>query len=92
MPGYATIIGPMAKQSKKRVWRVEVYIHATADEADDIVERLGAAICPDLFHPGYCPVPWSIWSFRQKGKRGKYWKKYFRKERAAAKAAGDLPQ
>ena len=79
----------MAKPEKKRVWRVEVYINATDDEADDIVERLGAAICPDPFHAGYCPVPWSILSFRPGGKARKYWKAYFREERAAAKASGD---
>jgi len=81
----------MAKPDKKRVWRVEVYINATDDEAEDVVERLGAAICPDAFHPGYCPVPWSILKFRPKGKRAKYWKRYFRAERAAARASGDLP-
>ena len=81
----------MAKPDKKRVWRVEVYIDATDDEAEEVVERLGAAICPDAFHPGYCRVPWSILSTRPKGKKAKHWKKYFREERAAAKAAGDLP-
>lgn len=81
----------MAKLDKKRVWRVEVYIHATDDEAGEVVERLGAAICPDPSHRGYCPVPWSLLLCRPKGKRAKYWKKYFRDERAAAKASGDVP-
>lgn len=80
----------MAKPDKKRVWRVEVYINATDEEADEVVERLGAAICPDAFHPGYCPVPWSILRFRPKRKTAKYWKKCFRDERAAARASGDL--
>jgi hypothetical protein len=75
---------------EEAVWRVEVYIHATDDEAEDVVERLGAALCPDAFHPGYCPVPWSILRFRPKGKAAKCWKRYFREERAAAKSSGDL--
>jgi hypothetical protein len=81
----------MAKPEKKRVWRVEVTLHATDAEADEVVERLGAALCPDPFHPGYCPVPWSIVHFRPKKKAAKYWKKHFGDERAAAKACGDLP-
>lgn len=83
-------MGPVANPNKKRVWRVEVYIHATDDEAEDIVERLGTAICPEPFHRGYCPVPWSILKFRPKGKSARYWKKYFRDERAAAEASGDV--
>ncbi len=82
----------MAKPDTKRVWRIEVYIRATDAEAEEVVERLGAAICPDPFHFDYCPVPWSILRFRPKGKAAKYWKKYFREERAAAKDAGDLPR
>lgn len=81
---------PVANPDKKRVWRVEVYIHATDDEAEDVVERLGTAICPDPFHPGYCPVPWCIQRCRPTGKSAKYWKKYFRDERAAAEASGDV--
>ena len=80
----------MASPSKKRVWRVEVYIHATDDEAEGIVERLGTAICPEPFHPGYCPVPWSILKLRPMGKSAKHWKRYFRDERAAAEASGDV--
>ena len=81
----------MGRPDKKRVWRIEVYVHATDDEVDNVIERLGTAICPDPFHPGYCPVPWCIWRSRPKGKWATYWKQYFKDERAAAKASGDRP-
>jgi len=82
----------VAKPGKKREWCIEVHVRATEDEAEDIVERLGAAICPDPFHPGYCRVPWAIQRLRPRGKAAKRWKKYFREERAAAEAAGDVPR
>lgn len=74
------------------MWCIEVYVRATDDEAEDVIERLGAAICPDPFHPGYCRVPWAIQRLRPTGKAAKRWKRYFREERAAAKSAGDVPE
>jgi len=82
----------MTKTGKKRAWCIKVYVHASDDEVEDLVERIGAAICPDPFHAGYCPVPWAILRSRPTGKAGKRWKRYFRDERAAAEAAGDLPE
>jgi hypothetical protein len=75
----------------KRIWRIEVHIEAGDDEAEAVAERLGAAICPDAHHPGYCPVPWSISTSRATGRAAKHWTRYFREERAAAAACGDLP-
>ncbi len=80
----------MAKPDKKRAWCVKVYLHATDAEAQEITESLGAAICPDPFHPGYCRVPWAIERSRPVGKAAKRWKKYFREERATAEAVGDV--
>ena len=81
----------MPKSSEKQVWCVKVYLHATEDEAAEISERLGAAICPDPFHAGYCPVPWGTETVRPSGKEARSWEQHFKEERAAAEAAGDLP-
>jgi len=34
--------------------------------AAEVLEAVGHALCPDDFHPGPCPIPWSIgqWSLR----------------------------
>ncbi len=77
----------MSEPVKKHVWCLKVYIHATEVEARDVAERLGAAICPDPAHPGYCDVPWAIETSRPTGKAATDWRDYFADERAAAERA-----
>jgi len=77
--------------SEKRVWRVAVYVHATDDEVEDVVERLGAALCPDPSHEGYCPVPWTTETIKLEGADAQLWEQHFAEERAAAETAGVAP-
>lgn len=43
----------------KRVWAIKVFVEATEEEANEAVESIGSALCPEENHPGYCPVPWA---------------------------------
>ncbi len=81
----------MSHSADKHVWCIAAYVDATEVEAQEIAERIGTVICPEPFHDGYCPIPWTIETSRPTGKADQYWTKYFADERAAAQAAGDVP-
>jgi hypothetical protein len=57
----------------------------------DVAERLGAVLCPDPVHEGYCPVSWTTETTKLEGADVQFWEEHFAQERAAAEAAGDLP-
>jgi hypothetical protein len=47
-----------AGQASARFWKISAVIEATKDEADQAVEAIGRALCPEPDHAGYCEVPW----------------------------------
>jgi hypothetical protein len=47
------------RMNEKTVWAIKVLIEATREEADEALEAIARALCPDEDHPGYCPVPWT---------------------------------
>lgn len=49
----------MSFMSEKTVWAIKVVIEATPEQADEAVDVIADALCPDQDHPGYCPVPWT---------------------------------
>ncbi|WP_181767996.1 hypothetical protein [Streptomyces albidus (ex Kaewkla and Franco 2022)] len=42
------------------VREVRLGIHATAQQAEEIKERIVRMLCPDPEHAPPCPVPWSV--------------------------------
>ncbi|MDQ3640345.1 MAG: hypothetical protein M3450_02445 [Actinomycetota bacterium] len=44
---------------EKRVWAIKVFVEATEEEANEAVEAISSALCPEENHSGYCPVPWA---------------------------------
>jgi hypothetical protein len=76
----------VSQSAHKGVWCVKAYVHATEVEAQDVAERLGTAMCPDLLRRGYCPIPWTIETSRPTGKAAEHLKEHFADERAAAEA------
>ena len=49
----------MSDVSERTVWTIKVLIEATAEEADEAVDVIAGALCPDETHPGECAMPWT---------------------------------
>ena len=49
----------MPDMGERTVWAIKVLIEATAEQAEETVEAIARAICPQDDHPGYCPAPWT---------------------------------
>jgi hypothetical protein len=47
------------KRSRREVWSIQVFLEATAEQAEQAQEAIARALCPDENHDGYCPVPWT---------------------------------
>ncbi|WP_432992210.1 hypothetical protein [Dactylosporangium sp. CA-233914] len=46
--------------TEQQPWAIRVTLLASDAELRSIVDRIGAAICAPLDHPGPCANPWSI--------------------------------
>ena len=46
--------------SDRQVWAIHLMIEATDAQADEAIEAIGRALCPDENHSAYCPVPWTL--------------------------------
>jgi hypothetical protein len=84
-------IGQYAPVSEREVWRIQVVIEATEDQADQALEAIERALCPDENHPGYCEVPWTTMQCRfadldEDERQG--WQAAFDEERRRAREAG----
>jgi hypothetical protein len=47
------------ERSRREVWSIQVFLEATAEQAEQAQEAIARALCPDEDHDGYCPVPWT---------------------------------
>jgi hypothetical protein len=45
---------------EQREWLVQVVLRASEEEAEQVVDRLGDAICVPADHDGPCVTPWTI--------------------------------
>ena len=46
--------------NNRQVWRFSVVIEASEEDAERVGEAIARALCPDDFHPGPCPIPWTM--------------------------------
>ena len=46
--------------SERTIFKVSAVIEATDAEANDALEAIARALCPDDNHEGECPVPWTL--------------------------------
>ena len=77
---------------ERAVWKVEVIIEATPDEAEAAQEAIARALCPDEDHAGFCPTPWTTITCRiadLSDEERASWQADFDKERARAREAGE---
>jgi hypothetical protein len=42
------------------VWQVRIVLRASEDELRQATDAIARALCPDEFHDGPCPTPWSM--------------------------------
>ena len=47
------------ERSRREVWSIQVFLEATAEQAEQAQEAIARALCPAGNHDGYCPVPWT---------------------------------
>lgn len=49
----------MLAMSEKTVWAIKVLIETTEEQAEEAVDAIAKALCPDEDHSGYCSQPWT---------------------------------
>jgi hypothetical protein len=78
--------------TKRELYKIEVIIEATPEQAALAQEAIGRALCPDEDHEGYCPVPWTTGVQRvadlDDGERVS-WQQVFDEDRQRASEAGE---
>lgn len=72
--------------SERIIWKVSAVIEATEAAKDEAAEAIARALCPDEYHHGECPVPWTLMAsrFEDLSRREQAsWRESFDLERAA---------
>lgn len=77
--------------AKREIWKLDAFIEATSEQANDALEAIGRALCPDDDHPVYCPVPWVTMIIRfadLDDEEKASWQQEFDDDRRRAREAG----
>ncbi|ABS01547.1 hypothetical protein FHR75_002114 [Kineococcus radiotolerans] len=53
-------MSPSNPASGRGTHEIRIGVWASEEQAQDVVERISRALCPDPEHDGPCEVPWSI--------------------------------
>jgi hypothetical protein len=83
---------PEGAMDPRPVWRISAVIEADEQEANEALDAIGRALCPEPGHPGYCPVPWHTELIRfdslEETERSEY-KELMEDQRRMAREAGE---